>query len=697
MSAPASAPGLAALWRAGSIAVIGATERPGAMGRLPLEYLQRFGYAGRIAPVNPKGGTVMGLTAYPSMAEVPFPVELALVMVPAGAVPQAVADCAAAGVGTCVVMSSGFGETGAEGLKAQQELVDVARAAGMRLVGPNCIGSVGGEAGVLATFSPVFSAESTPRPSGPLALVSQSGALGYGALSLAMERGVPIGIAVTTGNEADVTAAEVARTLAQEPEVEGLLVYIESLDDLASLRAAAQRVPVVALKAGRSAAGAAAAASHTGALATQDKVVDAALAAAGIGRVTTIDDLLDAGAMLASGQRMRGRRIAVITTSGGSGILATDAIEHCGLELARLSPETVTTLEGIVPAYGNATNPVDVTAAVMAEPGLFERCLEVLAEDPAVDAIVACFAVLVGDDVTRIATALRAIRESSGLPVAVARTGAASLAPHAAALLAQARIPAYPTPERAVAALAVTAVRDHTTILRVPGAAAPAPSPQPTEDELKGLLAGAGLPVPESVLVRSLEEARAAVPAVGGRAVCKAVVPGLLHKSDVGGVILDVRHDGIDDAWERISALGGDMLVERFVPGGVEALVGITPSPMGRVLTVGVGGVLTELVADAAVRVLPVDDADVEAMIDDTRLGRLLAGVRGAAPSDRAALVRTVLGLVDAVRDWPEGFELDLNPVTVLADGCWILDAAFAPPGAAGTHEESGTHEEGVH
>jgi acetate---CoA ligase (ADP-forming) len=187
------------------------------------------------------------------------------------------------------------------------------------------------------------------------------------------------------------------------------------------------------------------------------------------------------------------------------------------------------------------------------------------------------------------------------------------------------------------------------------------------------------------VLVQTAEEARTAVATVGGAAVCKAVVPGLLHKSDVGGVIVNVGAERIDAASEQIFALGGQMLVERFVPGGVEVLVGITPSPLGRVLTVGVGGVLTELVADAAVRVLPVDEADVEAMIDETRVGRLLAGVRGAAPADRGALVRTVLGLVDAVRDWPDGFELDLNPVTVLGDGCWILDAAYAPASAPDT------------
>jgi hypothetical protein len=199
-----------------------------------------------------------------------------------------------------------------------------------------------------------------------------------------------------------------------------------------------------------------------------------------------------------------------------------------------------------------------------------------------------------------------------------------------------------------------------------------------SEDELKGLLAAAGLPIPESVLARSLGEATAAIDLVGGVAVCKAVVPGLLHKSDAGGVVLGVFPDTIGEVFVRLKALGGEVLVERFVPGGVEVLVGITPSSLGRVLTVGVGGVLTEVIADAAVRVLPVSDDDVRGMIAETRLAQLLAGVRGAPAADCEALVRAVLGIVDATREWPDGFELDLNPITVLLDGCWILDAAYA-------------------
>jgi acyl-CoA synthetase (NDP forming) len=671
------------LWAAQTIAVVGATERVGAIGRLPIEYLTKFGFEGFIAPVNPKGGTILGLPAFQSMAEIPQHIELALIMVPASSVREAVKDCAAAGVDVAIVMSSGFGEVDPDGQIAQQELVDIARADGMRLVGPNCIGSVGGAHRVMATFSPVFSSESTPLPAGNVALVSQSGALGFGALSLGLERGVPIGIAITTGNEADVTAVEVAAQLAQDPEVDAVVMYVESLGNMDQLIEVAGSKPIAILKAGRSVAGAAAAASHTGALASPDKVVSAVLTQNGIARANNIDELLDIAALFASEKKILGPAVGIVTTSGGSGILAVDALESEGLSLAELSAETVTALEEIVPSYGNATNPVDVTAAVMAESGLFERCVNRLSTDPSVNAIVACFAVLVGKDVDRIAQALGAVRENTGLPVVAVRTGAAALAPEGAQVLKEAGIPVYPTPERAVAALRAlvtinTPERKNLAPATQPGI--PVPQKGASEKDLKELFAQAGLPIPESLVVTSGSDVVGAVGTVGGRAVFKAVVPGLLHKSDAGGVVLDVSAEEAVDTFARLQALGGDVLVERFVPGGVEVLVGVSSSPMGRVLTVGVGGVLTEIVASAAVRVLPVSKWDITQMISETTLDVLLAGARGAPAADREALVIAIDQLAQGVRDWPVDCELDINPVTVLEHGCWFLDAAYVEP-----------------
>lgn len=670
------------LWAAESIAIIGATERVGAMGRLPLDYLIKHGFAGFIAPINPKGGTIFGLEAFTSIAAVPQHIDLALIMVPAHLVKAAVQECADSGVNVAIVMSSGFAEVDEEGATAQQVLVDIARGKGMRIVGPNCIGSVGGAHRVLATFSPVFSSEATPLPAGRIALVSQSGALGFGALSLGLERGVPIGIAITTGNEADVTATEVAVQLAQDPDIDAVVMYVESLGNLESLARVAATKPIAILKAGRSAAGAEAAASHTGALASPDKVVSAGLKQYSIARVDNIDELLDVASLFASETKISGSGIGIVTTSGGSGILAVDAIDKEGLVLANLDQATVSDLEQIVPSYGNATNPVDVTAAVMAEPGLFERCVDRLADDPAVNAIVACFAVLVGKDVDRIATALHEVRKRTGLPVVAVRTGAAALAPEGAEVLKKAGVPVYPTPERAVAALRAL-VSVNTKIERLPVATSiviPVPSRGASEKELKELLAASGLPIPESILVSESAQVIDAVEKVGGRAVFKAVVPGLLHKSDAGGVVLDVAADQAIKVFTPLKAMGGDVLIERFVPGGVEVLVGISGSSMGTVLTVGVGGVLTEVVASASVRLLPVSRVDIEQMISETALDQLLSGVRGAQPADRDALVILIETLAHGVRHWPTNCELDINPVTVLEHGCWVLDAAYVSP-----------------
>ncbi len=683
MRSPLDQLDLRPLWAAESIAVIGATERAGAMGRLPLEYLIKHGFEGFIAPVNPKGGTIFGLETFISIAAVPHHIDLALIMVPAHLVKPAVQECADSGVNVAIVMSSGFAEVDEEGAAAQQELVDIARSKGMRIVGPNCIGSVGGSHRVLATFSPVFSSEATPLPAGRIALVSQSGALGFGALSLGLERGVPIGIAITTGNEADVTATEVAVQLAQDPDIDAVVMYVESLGNLDSLSRVAATKPIAILKAGRSAAGAEAAASHTGALASPDKVVSAGLKQHGIARVDNIDELLDVASLFGSETTMSGSGIGIVTTSGGSGILAVDAIEKEGLVLAALDQATVSDLEQIVPSYGNATNPVDVTAAVMAEPGLFERCVDRLADDPAVNAIVACFAVLVGKDVDAIASALREVRKRTGLPVVAVRTGAAALAPEGAEVLKRAGVPVYPTPERAVAALRALAsvnTRIERTLVEVNSIDIPVPKQGASEKELKELLAASGLPIPESILVSESAQVVDAVEKVGGRAVFKAVVPGLLHKSDAGGVVLDVTADRAHQAFTPLKAMGGDVLIERFVPGGVEVLVGISGSSMGAVLTVGVGGVLTEVVASASVRLLPVSQSDIEQMISETALDQLLSGVRGAQPADRNALVSFIQNLAHGVRNWPTDCELDINPVTVLEQGCWVLDAAYVSP-----------------
>jgi acetate---CoA ligase (ADP-forming) len=675
-----------ALWSARSVAVVGASDRPGALGRLPIDFMKRFGYTGLLYPVRPDGARVAGLRSYSSVAECPAPVDLVMIMLSADRVREALDDCVSAGARTVIVCSSGFAETGPGGQGLQDDLVAAARTGGLRLVGPNCIGSVGVHNAQVTSFSPLFGGPQTRLVDGHLGFVSQSGALGYGAVSLAYERGLGLGWVVNTGNEADVGALEVMETLTAEPGCRGLLAIVESLTDLARLRrVATSGLPVAMLKAGRSDAGQRAAASHTGALATGDRVIDAALRQFGIVRVDDVDELLDVGDAFAQPRRPAGPRVAVVTTSGGSGILAADAVEARGLQLSVLSDKTRAALDEIVPVFGATANPVDVTASVMSDTGLFDRSLDALVDDEQVDIVIACCCVLTGKDVDSLVGSLSRAAERSGKPVLVARTGAANLAPSAAAQLRAAGIPSYPTPARAVRAAAALhqvsrgclqpAVRPATVVA--------APTPGAGEQELKALLGQAGLAVPVGHLVGDAGAARAAVEHVGGLAVLKAVVPAMVHKTEAGGVALGITVETAAATFARLAALGGQVLVEEMVGSGVEALVGIASSPLGPVLTVGPGGVLTELLDDVALRLLPVTSSDVEQMLDETRLALLLAGFRGAEPADRAALVEAILRVADVVSSWPAGFELDLNPVTALrrGQGVRVLDAAYIAGG----------------
>jgi acyl-CoA synthetase (NDP forming) len=704
---------LSLLWSADSIAVVGANGKPGGLGRLPIEFLQRYGYPGRILPVNPRGGEILGLPVHRTVAAAPGPVDLALLMVGADKVPAALDDCARAGVPVVIVGASGFAEAGERGAVAQAGIAKRARAAGIRLLGPNCIGSANFHTGLIASFSPMFAGADTRVVPGRLGFVSQSGALGYGTVSLAFERGLGLGWAVTTGNEADVTALEAMLALAGEPECLALLGYLESLTDIRRLRAlAAAGKPVALLKAGRTEAGARAAASHTGALATEDRVVDATLRQLGIVRVSDVDELLDVGDVFESPRRPAGPRVAVVTTSGGSGILAADAVAAHGLVLGRLAFPTREALRGIVPAYGTVENPVDVTASVMRDPTLVERALRVVADDAEVDLLVVCFCVLTGDDAATVVAALGRVAEVTGKPVLAARTGADHLAPGAARALRAAGVPTYPTPARAVRAAAALWQVSRTRHRPAPPAepaepagpaepmepaeltgpmepmepAGPAEAPPTdvpvTEAGLKRLLADAGIAVPRGTVVTSPEEATRAVREFGGLAVMKA--QGLLHKTEEGGVVLAVTPELAPEMYIQLAEVTSDdsgVLVEEQVPAGVELLMGIAPSPLGPVLTLGAGGVLTEVLDDVAVRLLPVDGYDVRDMLSEIRVSRLLAGHRGTPPADLTALTTLICRLQEVTAGWPYGFALDLNPVVALPDRAVVLDAAYLPPG----------------
>jgi acetate---CoA ligase (ADP-forming) len=690
---------LRALWAAGAVAVVGASERPDAPGHLLIRHLLRFGYRGRILPVHPRAPAVLGLPAFASVsaAAATGPIDLAVVLVRADVAVEVVAECGKAGVACAIVGSSGFAETGAAGRQAQQEMVTAARASGMRLVGPNCIGAAGFATGQVASFSPLFRGLEPPLPAGRIGFASTSGALGYGAVSLAVERGLGLYAAVTTGNEADVNALEALAALAAEPDTAAVLGLCESVADVASLRTiAASGKPAALLVAGGSRAGARAAASHTGALTTDERVVAGALRQLGIAQVSDVDELLDVGdayaAATATGRwpRTPGDRVAVVTTSGGSGILAADAIEAFGLRLAELAPSTLDTLRAVVPAYGSVANPIDVTATVMEDRTLFARCLAAVADDPGVDQVIACFCVLTGNDVGAIVGALTETARRAGKPVLVARTGADALAPDAGPALRVAGVPAYPTPRRAVRAAAALALSRRSCSRGGPESGRTSPIRAPRlqdrpgkgsgEPALKAWLGANGVPVPRGRVAHTAAEAADAVRECGGVAVLKSVLPGAAHKTDLGGVALSVTERDAAATFARLNDLPGatGVLVEEQVPAGVELLVGSAPSPLGRVLTLGAGGVLTEALDDVAVRLLPVGDGDIRDALDQTRVAHLLNGFRTTPPADVDALVALIRRVAELAESLPEAAALDLNPVVAGPDRAVVVDAMLA-------------------
>jgi acyl-CoA synthetase (NDP forming) len=376
--------------------------------------------------------------------------------------------------------------------------------------------------------------------------------------------------------------------------------------------------------------------------------------------------------------------VAVVTTSGGSGILAADAVDQHGLTLATLSETTRAALDEIVPAFGATSNPVDVTATVMSDPTLFDRSLDLIAGDDGVDAVVACFCVLTGRQVMGIVESLQRAAERTGKPVVVTRTGADFLAPEATAALRAAGLPAYPTPARAVRALAASwqTSRPRPRPLEQRTCAGPSGLDEPG---LKAWLRDAGVAVPAGRLVADAADAEAAVREVGGRAVVKAVVPGLLHKTEAGGVALGVTPESARDAFDRMARLGRRaagraVLVEQMaVPRhAFEVLVGVTPTPLGPVLSLAAGGVLTEVLRDATFRLLPLAEGDAAGMVDDLRSAPLLRGHRGTPVLDEKALVQLLETVSLLAATLPEGSSLDLNPVLVTTDGCLVLDAALA-------------------
>lgn len=675
------------------MAVIGASEDPDKVGGRPIDYLRRFGFAGAVYPVNPHRSTVQGLVAYPNLSALPEAPDVALVVLPGGGALRAVEEAAEMGTRAAIVLASGFGETSEEGRRLQERMTAVAGEAGMRVVGPNCQGVANFSNGAVLTFSTMYLEE--PPEDGPVAVISQSGSMSQVPYSFLRARGIGVRYCAATGNEADVSAAEIAAAVARDPDVRVVLLYLETIREsrwLAELGrvAAARDLPVVALKAGATTAGQAAARSHTGGLANEDRVVDVFLERAGIHRAIDLPDLVRAVDLHLRGDwRSAGHRVAIVSNSGASCVQAADAVVTRGMRLADLGAVTTERIASVLPEFATSTNPVDVTGALLGNGRLFDEVLPIIGSDPGVDSLVVALPVLgQGYDVDSFARASAAFADS-GRPAVVVTAN-----PPMAERFAAKGLPVFQTEAEAVAALAQwTEARDRSAAaVRRPleDCAQPAATAYESEilDEVASLavLAGAGVPVVDHELCRDAAAAVAAWKRIGGPVAVKGCTRLVTHKSDAGLVALGLRSEvEVLDAWSRISgalaAVDPDpegVVVARMVSGRRELMIGGRIDPVfGAVVVIGDGGSYVEVLPDFQVLLAPVHPDDVRRALARLRIAPLAAGVRGEPPWDVESFVHTVVAAAGLLAGSSDVVELDINPVLVgeVGEGCIAVDA----------------------
>ncbi len=679
-----------------SVAIIGASSDPERIGGRPLRFLIEAGFAGALYPVNTAGhAELQGQRAYRNVRDIPDPIDHAIVAVPLAAVEQAVADCAHQGVKAVQVFTAGFAEAGPEGAALQQRLVEIARGAGMRLIGPNALGLINPAIGLFATFSTLLNG--LKPGAGRIGLATQSGAFGSATYGAAALRGLGLSVAVATGNEADVDVAECIAYLAQDPGTRVICTALEACRDGTALRAALLAAadagkPVVAMKIGRSALGAAAAATHTGGLAGNDAVFDAILQECGAVRASSIDEMLDIAQYCdAAPQLPAGPRIGVVTGSGGIGVLIADEAEPLDLTLPPLPDKALRALQAVLP-FAVPANPFDTTAQVTSVPQGIERTVEAMLAEGGCDTVIAYLA-HAGLSPQRFAGTEAALAglarqyPQQQLMVVMLAT------PEVQQRLAAAGVVVFADASRAVRALgAAWSMRQRRATLHRVVPPAPAVTPLPevaTEAQAKACLAAAGLPVPVEQACATREAAVDAANAIGYPVVAKILSADITHKTEVGGVMLNLADaaavgQAFDEllrraAQHRPEAKLDGVLIAPMLRGGVETIAGVVIDPtFGPMLMFGLGGIATELFRDVAFASAPLSSARAHALIDRTRARQLLAGWRGAPAADREALVQALVKLSEfAAVHAHELAAVDINPLVVRERGCACLDAVI--------------------
>jgi len=684
-----------------SVAVIGATERPGSVGRAVFERLTTRGFTGGIFPVTPSHAQVLGRKTFASIADIGQPVDLAVIVTPAASVPDIVAQCAHAGVKGAVVISAGFREAGPEGANLELRALEQAQATGMRIIGPNCLGVIIPGIGLDVTF-----AAATALP-GSIGFVSQSGALCTAILDWAASRNVGFSYFFSAGSMVDVGWADYLDYLVDDPATKSILLYMESVGEhpasfVSAARQAASLKPLIVMKSGRTDVAARAAVSHTGALLGSDDVFDAALRRCGALRVDNIQDLFDMAAVLAKGKRPRGKRLAVVTNAGGPGVIAADALIAAGGELAVLAPQTRTALDAELPAHWSRANPIDILGD--ADPARYAFAVDAALRDPNSDAVLVIYAPQAVASALAVADAIRGSAASTK-PVLAAWMGGAGVAA-GRVVLDQAGISSFPYPELAVDAfdylwrydLNLTALYetpvptgDDAPDARAAQAAVDAAVADGrralTPAECAALATAYGIPLVASMDASTPDEAVAAAHACGYPVAVKVRSKIVTHKSDVGGVRLDVSSEsGVREAFDAIAAsvtaragaaAFDGVIVQPMAASndGLELILGSTTDPQfGPVIVFGLGGTLVEVFRDRGIGLPPLNGTLARLLMESTRAFGALGAVRGRGPVDVDALAALLVRFSRLVTELPRIREIDLNPLFVSPTRILALD-----------------------
>lgn len=679
------------------IAVIGASREPGKLGYFLARNLIASGYGGAIHLINPRGGSLLGREMITSIRDAPDPLDLAVILVPPAAVPASLRECAARGVRAAIIAAGGFREVGPEGAALEDECLEIARAAGMRLVGPNCVGLVETHLPMDTTFL-----QPPGPPAGDIAFISQSGAMCAAVIDWVRGQGFGLSHLLSMGNQADVNETDMIRPVVENAHTRAIALYIEMVKDgrrfIAEAGAAARRKPVVALKVGRFESGRKAAASHTGALAGAETAYDAAFARAGILRANTTEELFQWAKALAYCPAPRGPRTVILTNSGGPGVAATDALEANGLTLAQLTDETRAGLRAILPPFAAVNNPVDMIASATVEQ--FSGCLQLVLADAGVDMVLVISPPPPPTTTGAVVKAMIPLIQTTDKPVIVTLMGDRLIA-EGVELLRAANIPEYRFPEQAASALAALWRRAQllARMDELPRADAPIDrariaalldgTPEPgflPQDAAAALLAACGIATLAPVSAASAAEAVRVAERMGFPVVVKLDSPDISHKSDVGGVMLDLQTaEAVAQAFETVVQRGREARpgariygaqVQKMLGAGQEVILGMVRDPQfGPLMMFGSGGVEVEGLKDVAFSLAPLSAEEAGRMLDSTWAGRKLGGFRNVAAADRGAVIEALVRLAQLAMAFPRIQEIEVNPLRVMADGAFVIDA----------------------